>query len=305
MPAQHSSGLIATRRGGTRHPITAKRLTYGTLAGATILGSLAVPVAAFASPTNDDNAPLTQADWIPLEGNDDVSYDDTTYDPATMEPSATGDGRAQLYAWPLRGHAGVHRGPGRQGNRSGPDATDSTPPALPPAANDWDGVAMCESSGDWQANTGNGYFGGLQFWQPTWDELAARRTPSVAHLASRNSRSQSPSVCCTAGTVSPVKASARGRRAVSTSRTSHQRQFPRQSRQHQSAQSPSARSPTRHAPPLVETRSRSLKVLRLRSASCQGAWMASTGRCRKSTPSLAMGHGREHRTRPGFGAGSD
>ncbi|WP_024796012.1 transglycosylase family protein [Tomitella biformata] len=33
---------------------------------------------------------------------------------------------------------------------------------------DWSGVAECESSGNWAANTGNGYQGGLQFSPSTW-----------------------------------------------------------------------------------------------------------------------------------------
>lgn len=32
----------------------------------------------------------------------------------------------------------------------------------------WDSIAMCESSGNWSINTGNGYFGGLQFSHSTW-----------------------------------------------------------------------------------------------------------------------------------------
>jgi hypothetical protein len=36
------------------------------------------------------------------------------------------------------------------------------------AEHDWTGVAECESSGDWSINTGNGYYGGLQFASPTW-----------------------------------------------------------------------------------------------------------------------------------------
>jgi hypothetical protein len=32
----------------------------------------------------------------------------------------------------------------------------------------WDGVAACESGGNWAINTGNGYYGGLQFTQGTW-----------------------------------------------------------------------------------------------------------------------------------------
>ncbi|MGB5937195.1 MAG: transglycosylase family protein, partial [Ornithinimicrobium sp.] len=33
----------------------------------------------------------------------------------------------------------------------------------------WDGVAACESGGNWSINTGNGYYGGLQFSQSTWE----------------------------------------------------------------------------------------------------------------------------------------
>ena len=33
---------------------------------------------------------------------------------------------------------------------------------------DWSGVAQCESGGNWAINTGNGYYGGLQFSQSTW-----------------------------------------------------------------------------------------------------------------------------------------
>ena len=32
----------------------------------------------------------------------------------------------------------------------------------------WDRLANCESTGNWAANTGNGYYGGLQFSLPTW-----------------------------------------------------------------------------------------------------------------------------------------
>lgn len=37
------------------------------------------------------------------------------------------------------------------------------------ATHDWDGVANCESSGNWSTNTGNGFYGGLQFTQSTWE----------------------------------------------------------------------------------------------------------------------------------------
>jgi hypothetical protein len=36
------------------------------------------------------------------------------------------------------------------------------------ATHDWTGVAQCESGGNWSTNTGNGFFGGLQFTPSTW-----------------------------------------------------------------------------------------------------------------------------------------
>jgi LysM repeat protein len=36
------------------------------------------------------------------------------------------------------------------------------------AEHNWSGVAQCESSGNWSINTGNGFYGGLQFTQATW-----------------------------------------------------------------------------------------------------------------------------------------
>src|SRR3954451_11667330 len=36
------------------------------------------------------------------------------------------------------------------------------------ATHDWGGVAQCESSGNWHINTGNGFYGGLQFTNSTW-----------------------------------------------------------------------------------------------------------------------------------------
>ncbi|WP_298254532.1 transglycosylase family protein [uncultured Arthrobacter sp.] len=44
----------------------------------------------------------------------------------------------------------------------------------------WDAVAQCESGGDWGINTGNGYYGGLQFSPTTWDEFGGAGNPQDA-----------------------------------------------------------------------------------------------------------------------------
>jgi nucleoid-associated protein YgaU len=58
------------------------------------------------------------------------------------------------------------------------------------AGNDWSGVAQCESSGDWSINTGNGFYGGLQFTQSTWDAYKPAGAPARADLASREQQEQ-------------------------------------------------------------------------------------------------------------------
>jgi LysM repeat protein len=52
------------------------------------------------------------------------------------------------------------------------------------ADHDWSGVAQCESGGNWSINTGNGYYGGLQFSSPTWLGHGGAEFASRADLAS-------------------------------------------------------------------------------------------------------------------------
>ena len=49
----------------------------------------------------------------------------------------------------------------------------------------WDRVAMCESGGNWNANTGNGYYGGLQFTRSTWNSFGGRAYARTANYATR------------------------------------------------------------------------------------------------------------------------
>ncbi|MEY9490419.1 murein DD-endopeptidase MepM/ murein hydrolase activator NlpD [Streptomyces calvus] len=53
-------------------------------------------------------------------------------------------------------------------------------------ADTWEKVAACESSGDWNINTGNGYYGGLQFTQSTWEAYGGTRYAPRADLATRD-----------------------------------------------------------------------------------------------------------------------
>ncbi len=44
----------------------------------------------------------------------------------------------------------------------------------------WDAVAQCESGGNWAINTGNGFFGGLQFTLSTWHANGGVGNPANA-----------------------------------------------------------------------------------------------------------------------------
>jgi uncharacterized protein YabE (DUF348 family) len=49
----------------------------------------------------------------------------------------------------------------------------------------WDRLARCESGGNWAINSGNGYYGGLQFDQGTWNAHGGNRYAPYPHQASR------------------------------------------------------------------------------------------------------------------------
>ncbi|MFJ3768346.1 transglycosylase family protein [Streptomyces sp. NPDC090082] len=51
---------------------------------------------------------------------------------------------------------------------------------------EWDTVAQCESGGNWSINTGNGFYGGLQFTNSTWAAFGGTSYASRADLASKD-----------------------------------------------------------------------------------------------------------------------
>ncbi|GAA3810486.1 transglycosylase family protein [Streptomyces phyllanthi] len=50
---------------------------------------------------------------------------------------------------------------------------------------EWDAVAQCESGGNWSINTGNGYYGGLQFSASTWAGYGGTQYAATADQASK------------------------------------------------------------------------------------------------------------------------
>ena len=63
----------------------------------------------------------------------------------------------------------------------------ATTPAHADSVN-WDAIAACESGGNWSINTGNGYYGGLQFSSGTWLAYGGGSYAPTADRASRSAQ---------------------------------------------------------------------------------------------------------------------
>ncbi|HZZ50792.1 MAG TPA: transglycosylase family protein [Pseudonocardia sp.] len=84
---------------------------------------------------------------------------------------------------PLIGRHASHRGKSSRGHSALRQERD---PAVPTAhAAKWDKLAQCESTQNWDANTGNGFKGGLQFTDSTWRAYGGHRYAPTANQASR------------------------------------------------------------------------------------------------------------------------
>lgn len=87
----------------------------------------------------------------------------------------------------------AERAAARQAAQQEPTAAAPAPsqsPQPPPASGavNWDAIAQCESGGNWSINTGNGYYGGLQFTQQTWEANGGLTYAPRADLASREAQ---------------------------------------------------------------------------------------------------------------------
>jgi hypothetical protein len=71
---------------------------------------------------------------------------------------------------------------------SQPDPSTAAPvstsaPSSSAGGANWNAIAACESGGNWSINTGNGFYGGLQFTQQTWLGYGGGQYASSANLA--------------------------------------------------------------------------------------------------------------------------
>ncbi len=68
----------------------------------------------------------------------------------------------------------------------GAGAAALAPSASAAPISDWERLAQCESGGDWSINTGNGFYGGLQFTASTWSGYGGNEFAPRADLATKD-----------------------------------------------------------------------------------------------------------------------
>jgi len=69
-------------------------------------------------------------------------------------------------------------------------AAQAAPAATVSASGVWNALAECESGGNWSANTGNGFYGGLQFTLSSWQAAGGSGNPSQASASEQIARAQ-------------------------------------------------------------------------------------------------------------------
>jgi resuscitation-promoting factor RpfA len=88
---------------------------------------------------------------------------------------------------------GRHRKPSTNGRKLGLATVPlvaviplvGAPAASAATTSTWDRLAKCESGGNWHINTGNGYYGGLQFNAGTWRAYGGAKYASLPHRATK------------------------------------------------------------------------------------------------------------------------
>lgn len=158
---------------------TRERLIAVGVAVTVTLGCSAVAGVGHSAPPA---APL-RASQTPVSVMTPPTYEERTYD---LERASRAAHRIALYQQKRHRALQDRRRASRQVRVTLPYPQVSTTPAPTspaPAVSSggstvWDHIAACESGGNWSINTGNGYYGGLQFDLQTWQAYGGSGLPS-------------------------------------------------------------------------------------------------------------------------------
>ncbi|SDS30536.1 resuscitation-promoting factor [Microlunatus soli] len=115
------------------------------------------------------------------EVTEDTSDDEATDDETSSDDSSNDDGSADDNSSSDDKSDSDDSGSDDSGSddSGSDDSSDDGAPSVP-SGSVWDKIAECESGGDWSINTGNGFYGGLQFTLQTWHGFGGSGMPNNA-----------------------------------------------------------------------------------------------------------------------------
>lgn len=189
---------------GTKPP---RKVTTGAGSVRRLLAEQGVPLGPADVVLPDPDTPLEEGDWIQVvrNGSGEVHVTGAVPPPVLEVPDPTlakGIKQVQEQGEPgeltavyrvlvrngkelsrqkIRG--GVVKLPRPRIVRVGVNPKLTAPPA--PEGGAWDKLAKCEAGGNWKANTGNGYYGGVQFDAQTWRANGGAKYAPLPHQATR------------------------------------------------------------------------------------------------------------------------
>jgi resuscitation-promoting factor RpfA len=140
------------------------------------------------------------------------------------------------------------------------------------SSSQWDKVASCESGGNWSINTGNGYYGGLQFTSSTWAAYGGHSYASQANQAGKGaqiavaekvlaSQGKGAWPVCGTGLTSGGYTGSTGSRNSSTGTSTHTESSAANRSRRRAAPAPSTPAPARSAPTTVKKGNGEYKVV--------------------------------------------
>lgn len=81
-------------------------------------------------------------------------------------------------------------GTSSRSSRSSQRSSEPAPASAAPSGGVWDQLAQCESGGNWSISTGNGYYGGLQFSQSSWEAVGGSGSAADASREEQIARAE-------------------------------------------------------------------------------------------------------------------
>ena len=205
-------GDLLTEKGLTLGPLD----TVSPAAETPLTEGLAVTVTRVAQTTVAEQVPVAQPADQQVEdanldegstnvtqegaaGTDQVTYQVTTTNGAETakteiartavtpaQPRIIAVGTKPVYTAPSSSSSSSGSSSASTSTGSSSSSSSSAAPASSGSSGiNWDGIANCESTNNWSINTGNGYYGGLQFDLGTWASGGGTAYASRPDLASR------------------------------------------------------------------------------------------------------------------------